>query len=64
MPATIYISRARKILRVYMMANISAIILYLLVIAFGWQSCNSAFIPLIAADLLLSLSYIQRSKNA
>ena len=63
-PATIYISRARKILRVYMMANISAIILYLLVIAFGWQSCNSAFIPLIAADLLLSLSYIQRSKNA
>lgn len=63
-PATIFWNKARKALRIYMITNTFTLILYLIVIVFGTQSPNPAFIPLYLADLLLSISYIHQSRNA
>jgi len=63
-PLTIYIRKAAGLLRYYMIANIATIGAYLLAVIFGVQSPNAAFIPLLIADLLLSLSYVRQSHNA
>ena len=56
-PALIWVRRACGILRAYMALNTLAVAAMLVAAAYSGQHLNGAFYPLIAADIVRSLSY-------
>lgn len=57
-PALIWWNRTISLLRGYMYLNTALIVLYIITWAFGSQSANSAFLPMLITDILLTLTYL------
>ncbi|MDE6324320.1 MAG: DUF4105 domain-containing protein [Paramuribaculum sp.] len=62
-PVLIRIPSAKRFLRGYMSINICLMALYFIIVLFGIQSPNPAFYPILLADLILSSSYLQITRD-
>lgn len=63
-PVSIWWSKAQQLVHYYMTANILLIILYIITWAFGSQSANSAFAPMLLTDIILTLTYLKLTRES
>lgn len=63
-PILIWWPKARRVVHYYMTANILLIVLYLISWAFGSQSANTAFAPMLLTDLILTLTYLKLTRES
>lgn len=62
-PMLIWCKKAQRMLQLYMTVNLGLILLYIMTWIFGSQYANPAFAPIIATDILLSLTYLKLTRE-
>ncbi len=62
-PLLVFWRKALKAVRIYMIVNITMIILYGITCGFGTQSINLAFLPMALADIIMSITYLRLTRE-